>query len=207
MADHAKTDFEDIRQIFREIAEMKKKNDQELAEIQKKNAKELALERKKTEQSFRELQKSLNQANGNFNNKWGTFMENLIQGDVVRLLNERNIQVETIIRNISKARPDKTMIVEFDLVALNGEEIVVVEVKTTLTGSKINAFIKKLEDFKKLVPIYKDKKVYGMVAHLGDYNNAVKEAQEKGLFVIKAPGGVSKLSTIVNSKEFRPRMF
>ena len=38
---------------------------------------------------------SLDEAHGNFNNKWGQFLENLVNGGLIKLLNERNIEVRS----------------------------------------------------------------------------------------------------------------
>lgn len=213
MTSSTNTASAEIWQILREVSQTQK----ELGQSQKKteeSLRELHGEHKKTEESLRELhevqrrtEKSLEKTNGNFNNKWGTFMEDLVKGDLVKLLNERKIRVKRTSSHLQCYRSDNSTEAEFDLVADNGEEVVVVEVKTTLTGDKIDKFIKKLKGFKKAFPQYKDKKVYGCVAHLGDHKDAVEEAEKNGLFIIKAPGGTSDVSTIVNPQDFKPKQF
>ena len=54
----------------------------------------------------------------------------------------------------------------FDLVAVNGREIVAIKVKSTLTVEKVKKFIEALKRFKEYFPEYKDKIVYGGVVYL-----------------------------------------
>ena len=181
-------------------AKVQEKMEAKLRKIQEED-------RKKTEKSFRKMQRSLDKASGNFTSKWGTFMESLVQGDLLKLMGARGIAVEKILPKVCLGRADKTIAMEFDLIAINGEEVVVVEVKTTLTNGKIDKFIKKLENFKNIFPEYKDKKIYGCVAYLGEHEKSARESEENGLFVIKAPGGVSNIATIINPLDFKPRPF
>ena len=58
----------------------------------------------KTEGSLRELKEtvaktseSIDKANGNFNNKWGEFLENFIEGDLLNIFKKRNIEVNRIL--------------------------------------------------------------------------------------------------------------
>ena len=101
---------------------------------------------------------------------------------------------------------------EFDLVAMNGKEVVAVEVKTTLTVKKVQKFIDKLKMFKEYFPEYRRSTVYGSVAYLcepedEEARGAAKFSQEHGLFVIVSPGGESNVTTISNPEEFKPTEF
>ena len=170
-----------------------------------------------TQKEVRELNESLKEANGNFNNKWGHFLENLLEGDLVNLLKGWDITVERTLPSITVKRPDGTIAAEYDLLAINGAEIVVVEVKTTLEKDAVGRFVERLEDFKNQLPVYKDKTLYGAVAYMRlkpkDYSKKFKHgdasqlAQEKGLLLIQSPGGAKGVSKIVNEKGFKPTEF
>ena len=171
----------------------------------------------KTEEELQILAKSLNEANGNFNNKWGHFLENFLEGDLVKLLNKWDIPVDRILPNLV-VKKSGVVVAEYDLVAVNGVEIVVVEVKTTLEKDHVGRFIKKLKDFKNKCPEYGEKTLYGAVAYMSikrpdkskefeQYSNASEMAEKKGLFLIKSPSGVKDMSTIANKKGFRPTEF
>jgi len=55
---------------------------------------------------------------------------------------------------------------EFDIIAHNGEEIVIVEVKTTLRVGLVKKFIKRLHRAKYYLPEYGAYRVFGTVAYL-----------------------------------------
>ena len=54
----------------------------------------------------------------------------------------------------------------FDIIAVNGYEIVVVEVKTTLKSDNITHFISKLKSVREWLPEFHDKNIYGAVAYI-----------------------------------------
>ena len=124
-------------------------------------------------------------------------METLVEGDLIKLLKEKNIQVERTHQNI-KGR------CSIDILAVNGEEIVVVEVKTTLRPKDVDSFIEKLEKFKTVFPEYKDQKIHEAVAYLKSNEGSDKNSEKKGPFVIQATG--SSVS-ITNSSRFKPKAF
>ena len=93
---------------------------------------------------------------------------------------------------------------EFDIIAVNGSEVVVVEVKTTLKPRDVDYFIESLKDFKKCFRDYKNKKVYGAVAFLKSDSKAHVFSERKGLFVIRATGDSASL---INKPDFKPKTF
>ena len=163
---------------------------------------------KKTDEQVNKTTESINQANGNFNTKWGTFLENLVKGDLVGLLRTRGIEVERILSKLEFSRPDGSVGGEYDLVALGGGGTVVVEVKTSLKTGDVDGFLKNLKNFKKNYPEYGYGRLYGALAYLGSADRSPKTyALKKGLFLIQSPGGKPGVSTIVNARDFKPREF
>ena len=72
-------------------------------------------------------------------------MESLVEGDLVGLLQAQGIAVERTCTNVKGGRDGRHY--EFDILAhLNGEEVVVVEVKTTLRAEDVTEFLGKLEN-------------------------------------------------------------
>ena len=205
---------ESLQETQKAMKESRKESEKSLQETQRamrksqeKTEKTMRESRKETEESLQNLNKSLDKANGNFNNKWGAFMEGLVKGDIVRLLNEWNIQVEKVMPRVKIRRKDNTIKNEYDLIVVNGSEIVVIEVKTTLSVEKLNVFMDKMVRFKKNFPEYSDKNIYGGVAYIEADGESAKNAEKEGLFVIEAPGGPTSVSTIVNGQGFKPKTF
>ena len=129
-------------------------------------------------------------------------MESLVEGDLIKLLQERNIEVDKTLQNIKVVYNNERW--EIDILAVNGNEVVVVEVKTTLSIKKVQYFINKLENFKNLLPEYSDKKIYGAIAYLKANESSDTYAEKQKLFVIRATGSSS---AITNSKDFKPKEF
>ena len=207
----------------REGEKERREGEKALREAQEKTEKALRESQEKTEEALRELSKSLkesnqeltknlNAANGNFNNKWGNFLESLVKGDLVKLLSKRNIKVDMVRSRLVASDSSGKEVGEFDVVAMNGKEIVTVEVKTTLTKEKVEKFINKLKMFKKYFSEHRDKVLYGGVAFLcepqdEEAESAAEYAEENGLFVILSPGGEGNVTTMSNSKDFKPKPF
>ena len=164
-----------------------------------------------TQKIVKEQSKSLKRASGNFTSKWGRFLEGFVKGTLVALLQKRGIEVSRLQRrmNIPSEVPGESA-GDFDLVALNGKEIVVVEVKTTLTTPKLEKFLAHLKKFKTYFSEYDDRVIYGGVAYMDTAENdeeVGERAMEEGLFAIVAPGGDAKVAKVINPADFTPKKF
>ena len=175
-----------------EITESQKKTEeaqQRVAEAQKETERVMALTKKEvaeaqkktervqqeTKEALKELSKNLDKASGNFNNKWGRFLEGFVRGNLLALLRERGIPVERVQPRFEIPPKHGQMAGDFDLLAINGREIVAVEVKTTLTKEKLYKFLAHLKKFKEYFPEYNDRVIYGGVAYMDDLDNAGEE--------------------------------
>ena len=166
-----------------------------ITEKQEKAAQEMKEQRNEIDQRLKELA-------GLFTSQWGALMESLVEGDLVPLLQARGITVQSTHTRMHGRRNGEHY--EFDILAGNGEEIVVVEVKTTLRAEDVAQFLGKLGKFTEYEPVYKGKKVYGAVAYLKADTSVQVHAQRQGLYVIRATGSSA---SIVNEADFRPRIF
>ena len=202
----------ELQNIIKELATSQKKTEKshrkteetlrELAEVQKKSREEMEKSHERMEISSQKADKRLRELDELFNGQWGKLMEALVKGDLIKLLKERNIDVTGIAKEHERRLDGETY--EFDIIATNGDEVVVVEVKTTLGKKDVDHFIIKLKDFKKIFREYADKKIFGAVAYLKENSGSVKYSMRKKLFVIRATGSSS---SILNDKRFRPKVF
>ena len=222
-----KATFEEAWGAIKALAEAQKRTEdvQQQTEAALKetqaSVRETQKAQRKTEKFLVELGGNLDKANGNFNNKWGSFLENFVSGNLVDLLRDRGIKVRRINKNVLVYRKDGSIKAEYDLVALNGTEAVVIEVKTTLSGEDVKKFLGKLKDFRENCPkLAWNRAIYGGIAYLGIADDSRKQeiqevakispneyAKREGLFLIQSPGGDAKVSIIVNEKNFRPKAF
>ena len=175
---------EEIWAILREVSESQKDTDRLLKETIKE-----------TDRRMKKLDKL-------FSNQWGALIESLVEGDLVPLLRKRNILVRRTVTNVPGEYDGEYA--EFDIVSMNGAEIVAVEVKTTLRPEDVTHFLRKLAKFTLYTPEYKGKTVYGAVAFLKADESVQVHAARQGLFVIRATGDSA---SIVNDEQFRPRVF
>jgi flagellar motor protein MotB len=207
---------------FQEIAEQSKETDkkfQEIAEQSKETDKkfqEIAEQSKETDKKFQETDrqfkeaakqsritnKAIEKSNKLFNGQWGKLIESLVEGDLVKLLNAKGIKVERTYQRAVTKYEGKDF--ELDIIAENGIEVVIVEVKTTLEVDHVKWFLEKLNKFKEVFPKYKPNTVYGAMAYLKTESEATTYAMKQGLYVIRATGDSSR---IINTTDFQPKVF
>jgi hypothetical protein len=155
-----------------------------------------------TDKKFQETDKQIKELSALFTSQWGKLVESLVEGDLVKLLNERGILVERTIQRIKGNRDGENF--EYDIIAVNGEKIVIVEVKTTLRVDDVKDFHEKLWKAKRYMPEYSDKQIFGGVAFIIAEGSSDRMAEKNGLFVIRATGNSS---SIINDSNFIPKAF
>jgi hypothetical protein len=196
-SDNTSTDgplsFEKVWLMFQETDKRFQETDRILSEKFKETDRMLS-------EKFKETDKKLNKLEQLFTSQWGKLVESLVEGDIVNLLNQKGINVTDIIKRREGRRDGIDY--EFDIIAINGSEMVIVEVKTTLTPEDIGQFLKKLTQAKDWMPEYADKIVYGAVAFISEDTGSSVMAEKNGLFVIKATGDSA---SIVNADNFVPK--
>ena len=201
-----------IQEDQKKIMKYWEKSEREWAEIRKKaeeDRERAEKDREKSEREWaeirrltRETDEKIKKLNDLFTTQWGRLVESLVEGDLLRVLKERGIQVKRTLQRVESDNPDQSY--EFDIIALDGEHIVIVEVKTTLRTSDVRRFVYKLKQLRNWMPEYAGKKVLGAVAYLQTNADSHKMAQNQGLFAIKATG---KSAHIINPEGFNPKVF
>ena len=190
--------FKETRQHMEETDRQMKETDRQMKETDRQ-MKETDRQMKETD---RRIDKRMKKLEGLFTTQWGKLMESLVEGDLVALLQARGIRVESTYPRVKGRRNGEHY--EFDILAGNGAELVVVEVKTTLNVDHVKQFLAKLGRFMEYQPVYRGKQVYGAVAYLQAEQAAEVYAQRQGLYVIRATGSSA---SIINDTDFTPRVF
>ena len=198
---------DDIFALFRESeAErkaMQQAQQQALQQFQQAQQQSIEEHRRTVEREMTELRKVVADTNkkvGAISNRWGEFVENLVQPAAVRLPQAKGIQVHWTALNVV---PEDRAI-EIDILAENDTEIVAIEVKSFLEARDVKRFIKTLTKFKTVFPKYSNHKLYGAMAGIKVGTRAECDVVEAGLFLIK-PAGDSV--TIVNNEHFQPNIW
>ena len=193
---------------FAEIKHILKENSQQIQSL-RESQQQTDLQMKQTDRQIGKLERTINKIGSRFNERWGRFVESLVTGKLSQLLREKGIQVLYTYPNVTKEILNKRGEVigrkEFDIIVVNGTEVVVVEVKTVLSRKEVKMFLERtIQNFKKYFPDHKDRILYGAMAYLKSENKADLLAEEQGLFVIKATGDSAH---IINKTDFKPKAF
>ena len=189
------------KQAAREMAQLREQTARQREQAARQHE-QAAREMAQLRASMQETDRRLKKAEGLFTTQWGRLMESLVEGDLVALLKQRNIAVERTLREGAGQRNGESY--EVDILAVNGREVVVVEVKTTLRSEGVTRFLGKLARFLNWSPEYRNHTIYGAVAYLRSSRSVIKYAERQGLFVIRATGDSA---SIVNAADFVPRAF
>ena len=191
------------------ITEKQEKSAAEADRRMKKWQEEADRRQKKAERQMEELREQMKDTDRRlkktdelFNSQWGKLVESLVEGDLIALLRARGIEVESTHPRVSGRRNGEHY--EFDILAINGEEVVVVEVKTTLRPEDVTHFLEKLARFTEYEPVWKGKKIFGAVAYLKTDAFVQTYADRQGFIIIRATGSSA---SIINRTDFRPRVF
>ncbi len=185
---------QEIWSILRELAASQRETDRRMQETDRRM--------QETDRRMQETDRRLNKLDDLFAGQWGKLIEALVQGDLIALLNQRGIEVDQLFTNLQRELDDRRW--EIDVIAANGDEVVAVEVKTTLKVRDVDHFLDTLRAFTRIMPAYADRRIYGAVAYLKADESSDQYAERRGLFVVRATGSSA---SITNRADFRPRTF
>ncbi len=221
--DSEKTTEEQIReyraQFEKHMASITAKQDRAEEEVALIRAmqKETSEQMKRTEAMVRETSEQMKRTEAKvsknahkvseLDSNWGKLVESLVEGDLVDLLDERGIKVQDIYsrwRKFYDRADGKRTRREFDLVAANGQEVVVVEVKSTLRPDDVERFVATMRDISRYFPDFSSRAVYGAIAYIRCDSDSDQMAEREGMYVIRATGDSA---SIVNAEKFRPESF
>ncbi|AKV68523.1 MULTISPECIES: DUF3782 domain-containing protein [Microcystis] len=189
--------IEDIREILKELAQ----SQQELSQSQQ----ELSQAQQELSQAQKETDKQINRVSqqiGELGNRLGEFVEWQVRPAVVRLFQERGIDVHEFHPGISVKRDNEGL--EIDLLVVNDTDAILVEVKSKLTQRDVDEHLQRLAKFKRLMPRFRDVKALGAVAAMIVPNEVASYACRQGLFVLVQSG---ENVIILNDAEFTPRVW
>ena len=187
--------IEDIYQLFQKSQE---ENDRLLAESKAEAERREALAAVSLAKLERTVERT-SKAVEALTTRWGRFVEELVEPAVLRLFQEKGIDVKEVYPRARTKRQGAAM--EIDILAIDDTEIVLVECKSRLSKDDVDEFLEKLSRFKISFPHYKDYQAYGAVAGIEINEGIDRYAYQKGLFVIKPSGEVV---AIANDDNFKP---
>ncbi|EPF17075.1 DUF3782 domain-containing protein [Microcystis aeruginosa] len=203
--------IEDIRAILKELAQSQQElsqSQQELSQSQQELSQaqqELSQAQKETDKQIKETDKQINRVSkqiGELGNRLGEFVEWQVRPAVVRLFQERGIDVHEFHPGISVKRDNEGL--EIDLLVVNDTDAILVEVKSKLTQRDVDEHLQRLAKFKRLMPRFRDVKALGAVAAMIVPDEVASYGCRQGLFVLVQSG---ENVIILNDAEFTPRVW
>ena len=193
-----------LGKLFAETDRRFAETDRRLAEDHARAMQRIAALEARDEQARRVREREFKALQTLFTGQWGRLIEALVRPDALRLFRERGIPVVHLHRRI-ESYVDGRKQMEIDLLLENEEEIVVVEVKTSLGIEEVKEFLQKMKRFTEVFSRYKGYRIYGAVAGLDIAEGVDRFAYRRGLFVLAVSG--EGLVRILNDEKFRPRDF
>ncbi|GCA76251.1 hypothetical protein MiTe_03091 [Microcystis aeruginosa NIES-2520] len=182
----------------RRAAESKAEYDRHRVEIENL----LAESKLESDRSMAELKRTVertSKAVDSLTTRWGRFVEELVEPAVLRLFQEKGIDIKEVYPRARVKRQGIAM--EIDILAVDDTDLVVVECKSRLSQDDVDEFIEKLTRFKIAFPHYQNYRAYGAVAGIEINEGIDRYAYKKGLFVIKPSGDTV---AIINDADFQP---
>lgn len=187
--------LDEVWALFREVAEAQKETDRKFQDTDRKFQETDRL-MKDTDRRLKQLNEQL----GKLGNRLGEFVEGLVKPAVVRLLQERGIDVHEVYPDVEVDRGEEG--IQIDLLVVNGAEAVLVEVKSKLAMADVNEHLERLGKFKRLLPRYADMRAMGAVAAMVVPKDVARYAYRQGLFVLAQSG---ESVVILNDAQFQPK--
>ena len=196
--------IEDIRAILKELAQSQQELSQSQQELSQ-SQQELSQAQQELSQAQKETDKQINRVSkqiGELGNRLGEFVEWQVRPAVVRLFQERGIDVHEFHPGISVKRDNEGL--EIDLLVVNDTDAILVEVKSKLTQRDVDEHLQRLAKFKRLMPRFRDVKALGAVAAMIVPNEVASYGCRQGLFVLVQSG---ENVIILNDAEFTPQVW
>jgi len=183
--------------LFKETRELFQETDRKMQETDRKMH-ETFLQMRETDQKIKEVSRIV----GNLGNRLGEFVEHMVAPSVLRLFQERGIEVHQIFPNAKATRGNEG--IEVDILAVNGHELVATECKSKMSTEDVDRHIERLQKIKRMFPQWADHHVYGALASMVWDKDVADYAENNGLFLIGQNGETVE---ICNAKDFEPKAF
>jgi hypothetical protein len=195
---------DELRELIASIAINQKKTDEQLARTDAQLAKTDAQLAKtdaqlaKTDAHLVKMTKKINEVSklvGNNANNQGEVAEEFFFRSLKKNRKLGGLFFENVHRNLHNSRDVeidgkiKSLEDEFDIVLINSNTVAIVEVKQKAHPDLVEDMLtRKLPNFRKLFPTYKDFKLYGVIASMVSHEKLMAAIQKSGLFFLTQQG-------------------
>jgi len=189
--------FQETERIMRLNSEETDRKMQETERIMRLNSEETDRKMQETDRKMQETDRKIKEVSvlvGRLGNRLGEFVESMVRPAVVKLFQDRGLDVHKVQERALFKEGKEEM--EVDLLVTNCGEMVAVECKSRLTEGDVEDHVKRMEKFKLLAPEYRDLKVCGAVAGMVVDRDAAAAAAAAGLFLLVQNGENVEVATV-----------
>ena len=174
---------EELKQLVASLAIKSDKLDAQIASLFV-SQKETNEQMKRTDEKLERMGITL----GNISRNQGDVAEEFFYNSLAEDTRLGSIRFDDISKNEQKRRG--TTEEEYDIVMTNGDAVGIVEVKYKAHQNDLQKLERKMHNFKKLFPVYRNYKLYGALASFHINKDAKKESLQRGFFVLQRAGKV-----------------
>ncbi len=174
---------EELKELVASLAIAQKKTDEQMNRTDEQIA-ELLLAQKESDRKLDKVGDLL----GNIARNQGDVAEEFFFNSLADDTHLGSVHFDDITKNQHKQRGKFQE--EYDIVMTNGEAVGIVEVKYKVHENDLKKLERKMQNFKKLFPIYEAYKLYGAIASFHINNDAKEAALNQGFFVLQRSGNV-----------------
>lgn len=158
---------------------------------------------RETDVQFKETDCKIDKLQGLFSSQWGRLVEAMVAPAALALFRQRGIEVVETMQRVVVKRGGLNK--EFDIILVDGDTVVVVEVKSTLKVDDVREHVRCLERLFDYLPEHRGKHILGAMAYIASDEQSERFAASQGLFVIGLTG--ENLVSIRNPPDFVPKDF
>jgi hypothetical protein len=170
--------LDEIRQILKDLSEAQARTQV----AQAKNEFEI--------DKFLASIKAVHQEMGGISNSQGEVAEAYFFNSLTANPVVGDVQYERVYGNRRVVSRSLGKVFEYDMLLVNGKSIAVIETKYKASKQALTQLTRAVENVREAMPEYKDHAVYGGIASLSISEALIKEAHEKGFFVLQRKGDV-----------------
>jgi hypothetical protein len=191
--------------IIKETAIRQAETDRIVKETQKENAKGFAELRESQKEGFAELKESQKEIAmrmketdkriGELGHRFGEMVEHMVLPNLLSKFNKLRLPFTKAGPNIEIADKQHGIYAEVDAFLENGENALIVEIKSKPNINDINDHVERMEKLRKYADLHNDKRKYlGAVAGVVFGENEKNYALKKGFYVIEPSGETFKIT-------------
>jgi len=173
--------FEAVWAALKEVAEMQKENEQ--------TRKENERERKENERAMKESAERLDKQMGKLDRRFGEVVEYIVMPNLLVRFGELGYAFEKAYQNATITDKKNNIFTEIDITLENGDEVMIVEVKSKPSTADIKEHIKRMGKVRAYADIKNDKRKFlAAVAGMVINSNVRNYAHKNGFYVIEPSG-------------------